>query len=173
MGSYTAFLETIYYGAYPLTCYNSPLLFNLTLDLALKNHFQMAKNEEEYLNQLKSAINTFDSNDQNRLKDIFYKHHCGENWNKTFQNSLQPIDVLKIPNFTTAYSIDDKLPAFYQKQDKVKYSFIKCGKGIANDIMLNLKIILAIQMFGAGFKLSEIKSFFEIRIIKFDYFSNK
>ena len=171
MGSYTAFLETIYYGAFPLTCYNSPLLFDLTQDPALKNFFQMTKNEEEYLNQLKSAINTFDSNDQNRLKDIFYKHHCGESWNKMFQNSLQPMDVLKIPNFTTVYSIDNKLPAFSQKQDKIKYSFIKCGVRIANDITLHLKIIISIRMIVAGFTLNEVKSFFKIRISKFDNLS--
>jgi hypothetical protein len=165
MGSYTAFLETIYYGAYPLTCYNSPPLFDLTQDPALKNHFQMARDEKEYLNQLKSALNTFDSNDQSRLKDIFCKHHCGERWNEIYQNSLQSIDLLKIPNITNAYSIDNKPPAFSQKKDKIKYSFIKCGVSIANNITLYLKIIIAIHMVGAGFTLNELKSFLKSELV--------
>ncbi len=110
-GSYTALLETSYYGAYPLVCYNTNPLFDLSRDPALNNYVKMSKSESDY----KNHFNFLCSNPQflSEHRKIIYESikswHSGEKCLAIFS------DILEKRNF---HKTDEVLPDsdFYDEE---------------------------------------------------------
>lgn len=100
MGSYTALLETAFYGALPLVCYGTIPLFNLYDDPALSGLFTIAKNEAEYLDQLESLLKKSDQGLKDIMQQQIEREHGAEKWLSVWNeiiDKISPVPVARKP----------------------------------------------------------------------------
>ena len=74
MGSYTALLETCWYGAIPMVRYNSIELFDLTKDLSFQSKFNVSHDETTYLAEIKKAVNSENSEEKKNIASSTFKY---------------------------------------------------------------------------------------------------
>jgi hypothetical protein len=87
-GSYTALLETCFYGALPLVCYNTLPLFNLYDDPSFTSDFQLSKNEEAYLVQVKELLALCNDQKKKEVAIAIHKYHGEQEWLNNFEQML-------------------------------------------------------------------------------------
>ena len=80
IGSYTALLETSFYGAYPLTCYNAIPLFDLTQDPSFKGKINIDLSEKGYLTHIKNICLGNVNLNRQQIRERIQYYHSGENW---------------------------------------------------------------------------------------------
>lgn len=80
IGSYTALLETSFYGAYPLTCYNAIPLFDLTQDPSFKGKINLDLIEKSYLNHIQNICLGNVNLNRQQIRERIQYYHSGENW---------------------------------------------------------------------------------------------
>jgi hypothetical protein len=87
-GSYTALLETCYYGAYPLVCYNTIPLFNLYADVAFNGNITLDLTEESYLQHLHQFCEGELQFSKNNIAAAVKETHTGSMWVKQLHHIL-------------------------------------------------------------------------------------
>ncbi|MES2799095.1 MAG: hypothetical protein V4638_03700 [Bacteroidota bacterium] len=88
MGSYTALLETCFYGASPLVCYGTIPLFDLYKDAAFGGKLKLAANETEYLKQLKNRCDHASPASKQEISDAINEKHAGQTWLAQFHSIM-------------------------------------------------------------------------------------
>jgi hypothetical protein len=88
-GSYTALLETCYYGAYPMVCYGTIPLFDLYKDEAFKGQFTIDLNETEYLKHLKKVCEGKVNINNLEIAKAIKTNHSGNEWLQCFYSILK------------------------------------------------------------------------------------
>jgi hypothetical protein len=87
-GSYTALLETSFYGAYPLVCYDTIPLFDLYRDPAFHGLIQMDINESDYLKHLGKILNGEVELTREQIKNNIAEYHCGKDWLSQYEKIM-------------------------------------------------------------------------------------
>lgn len=80
IGSYTALLETCFYGAYPLVCYDTIYLFDLYTDAAFIGKINLDSSEQDYLNHLKRICDGNVELSKNEITQSIKETHTGNDW---------------------------------------------------------------------------------------------
>lgn len=89
LGSYTALLETCYYGAYPLVCYGTIPLFDLYNDESFKNRMSIDLNEKAYLEHLKNFCDGKIEFSKEEISKAIKTHHSGKEWLQRFYSIVE------------------------------------------------------------------------------------
>lgn len=116
-GSYTALLETCFYGAYPLVCYDTHPLFNLYLDESFRGKITLDKTEEDYLYHLSELCKYKREFTRIEIKESIQKYHGGNMWLTMLQN-------LYAKNTTDAFEQPislEGLKIFNESNQKLEY----------------------------------------------------
>jgi hypothetical protein len=119
-GSYTALLETCFYGAYPLVCYNTQPLFNLYLDLSFQGKIELDKTEEEYLHHF-SELCRHKIIAKSTIKENIQEYHSGDSWLSILKNLYN--------NKNIDYPLEqplslDRLSIFNESEEKLQYKVV-------------------------------------------------
>jgi hypothetical protein len=92
LGSYTALLETCYYGAYPMVCYGTIPLFDLYKDEAFKGQFTIDLNEKEYLEHLKKFCEGKVNFSKEEIAKAIKTNHSGKEWLQRFYSIMDNVN---------------------------------------------------------------------------------
>lgn len=142
-GSYTSLLETSYYGAYPLVCYNTFPLFNLYQDPSFDELIKLDKNEQEYLNHLTQFFSGKVQLDRNSIKERIEQYHSGNYWLIKYENIISS-------NFPSENSnCPDYMERLYQLNEE--YSIIK--NRILSFLYENIQLFTKLQLVKISFYL--------------------
>jgi hypothetical protein len=87
-GSYTALLETCYYGALPLVCFGTAPLFNLYDDPAFQQQFRLTLNEQEYLSEFRKLTLMCNPEHKKQTAELIQRYHSGIDWIANFEQLL-------------------------------------------------------------------------------------
>lgn len=162
-GSYTALLETSFYGAYPLVCYDTIPLFDLYHDPAFFNLIQLDKNESDYLLHLNRILNDQVELSREQIKSNIAKYHCGKEWIDNYENILSQNKSSSNSEFPTD---PDRLSFMNEDLEKVRYrlnSFL-----FENVLLFNKKEVLKITLYllSNKYKLRETLGILKKYILK-------
>lgn len=92
LGSYTALLETCYYGAYPMVCYGTIPLFDLYKDEAFKGQFTIDLDEKEYLEHLKKFCEGKVNFSKEEIAKAIKTNHSGKEWLQRFYSIMDNVN---------------------------------------------------------------------------------
>jgi hypothetical protein len=115
-GSYTALLETCYYGAYPLVCYNTIPLFNLYTDEAFNGKISLDLTEESYLQHLHQFCEGKLEFSKIDIADAVKETHAGSMWVKQLHHILKE----KATGTTNNTPLPSDLSRFYELNQPAK-----------------------------------------------------
>lgn len=121
LGSYTALLETSYYGAYPMVCYGTIPLFNLYNDESFKGRFTIDLNEKDYLEHLKALCDGKIAFNREEISTTVKAHHSGKEWLFRFYSIIE--NDYNLPPITAPSNQD--LDRFYELNEpwqRIQYS---------------------------------------------------
>lgn len=152
LGSYTADLETCYYGAFPLCSYNPVPLFDLTKDPSLMG-YSAPKSESEYLQMLKLALKEHTVEKKQNLIKAIQQFHCGNSWLSLFINCLIIREVIERPAPEGSKQI---IPQFQNTHDNILYNCIQCIKLYFNDVDLYHRLKLNFKMVNTRIGIRDI-----------------
>jgi hypothetical protein len=121
IGSYTALLETCYYGAYPLVCYDTIFLFDLYTDASFGGKINLDLTEESYLEHLHSICVGNVNIKKTEVSKGVKETHTGSSWVKRFYQIIEGEAI----NLKETTPLPKDLHRFYelnQPETKVRYS---------------------------------------------------
>ena len=110
LGSYTALLETCYYGAYPMVCFDTIPLFDLYKDEAFKGHFNIDLNEKAYLEHLKKVCERKINYSKDEISAAIKTYHCGKEWLQRFSSIIEK----EISSDFSSPLSDEEILRFYE-----------------------------------------------------------
>jgi hypothetical protein len=116
IGSYTALLETCYYGAYPLVCYNAIQLFDLYTDAAFSGKITLDLTEESYLQHLHQFCEGKLEFSKNDIADAVKETHTGFMWVEQLHHILSGRAI----ETTNNTPLPSDLSRFYDLNQPVK-----------------------------------------------------
>jgi hypothetical protein len=143
-GSYTALLETCFYGALPLVCYNTLPLFNLYDDQSFTSDFRISKNEKEYLVQVKELLALCNDQKKKEVALNIQKYHGEPEWLSNFEQLLvgeRPKDPCPPPQPI------HKLESLNQELEQLRFRLLV-------DLYENCKYLSRANVFRAIIRLS-------------------
>ena len=116
IGSYTAMLETCYYGAYPLVCYNAIQLFDIYTDEAFNGKISLDLTEESYLQHLHQFCEGKLEFSKIDIADAVKETHAGSMWVKQLHHILKE----KATGTTNNTPLPCDLSRFYELNQPAK-----------------------------------------------------
>lgn len=123
IGSYTALLETCYYGAYPLVCYDTICLFDLYNDAAFYGKINIDLTEKTYLDHLYRICERQVEMTKTEVSSSVKATHTGISWLNQFHEIIEGIkkesheDVPLPTDLSRFYELN-------QAENKIKYSVL-------------------------------------------------
>lgn len=120
-GSYTALLETCFYGAYPLVCYDTIPLFDLYRDPAFHGLIKMDVNESDYLKHLEKIVNGEVEMNRQQIKSNIAAYHCGKEWLSQYEKIMAGTELAPPSQEPTQ---PDRLSFMNEDLDQVKQKLL-------------------------------------------------
>lgn len=155
MGSYTALLETCWYGAIPVVSYNSIELFDLTKDLSFQSKFNISPDETTYLAEIKKAVNSENFEKKKKISSSTFNYHSGEEWNKIYLNVYNNEFYLSSINDPS----DTIAGAFLEDdQSKPLFNLSRIISSVKKELNLKEKIEISVSLLNSTLNRNDKKA---------------
>jgi hypothetical protein len=161
-GSYTALLETCFYGAYPLVCYDTHPLFDLYRDPSFEDLFFLAKDETEYLSQLKTFVRESDVRHRQVIKDRIRNFHSSEACRTNFNTILNGNVNFKTPDTPVELQ---SLSFMDQPFSELQHSVLSWLYAHCRELRPSLVRYLIVHLWKNGFPRKELMGILKKRFL--------